>query len=97
PPEPPAPAAAPSDQGDDAGAGLISGVPIAGVPGCAGATPAAAHRAASVAEEDDDHDGHTVMSSAIADLKKAAASPSAPRFSAPANPNAPQILAVTCE
>lgn len=97
PPEPPAPAAAPSDQGDDAGAGLISGVPIAGVPGWAGATPAAAHRAASVAEEDDDHDGHTVMSSAIADLKKAAASPSAPRFSAPANPNAPQILAVTCE
>lgn len=97
PPEPPAPALAAPGQDAGQDAGLISGVPIAGVPGWSGATPAAAHRAASVAEEDDDHDGHTVMSSAIADLKKAAASPSAPRFSTPANPNAPQILAVTCE
>ncbi|MFC8799352.1 FHA domain-containing protein [Promicromonospora sp. NPDC057138] len=108
PPPPPAPNApgpatpAPALSGSD---GLISGVPIAGVPGWSGAapgsTPAAAHRAAAVgadaAEDDDDHDGHTVMSSAIADLKAAASSPSAPKFSAPANPNAPKILAVTCE
>lgn len=84
--------------------GMISGVPISGVPGWSGATPAAAHRAAAVGAEageaeadDDDHDGHTVMSSAIADLKAAASAPSAPKFSAPANPNAPKILAVTCE
>nr|BFF19055.1 hypothetical protein GCM10025730_25760 [Promicromonospora thailandica] len=102
PPAPPAPApepapAAPVSSGAD---GMISGVPISGVPGWSGATPAAAHRAAAVAaeaEENDDHDGHTVMSSAIADLKAAASSPSAPRFAAPANPNAPMILAVTCE
>jgi hypothetical protein len=84
---------------------MISGVPISGVPGWSGATPAAAHRAAAVGADgeaeadaaDDDHDGHTVMSSAIADLKAAASSPSAPKFSVPANPNAPKILAVTCE
>jgi hypothetical protein len=96
-PPPPGPAApAPARSGSD---GMISGVPIAGVPGW-GATPAAAHRAAAVGaepEDDDDHDGETVMSSAIADLKKAASSPAAPKFSAPVNPNAPRILAVTCE
>jgi hypothetical protein len=98
PSEPPASGPAtpgPAQSGSD---GMISGVPIAGVPGW---SPAAAHRAASVgaeaaAEDDDDHDGHTVMSSAIADLKAAASSPSAPKFTA-ANPNAPKILAVTCE
>jgi hypothetical protein len=37
------------------------------------------------------------MSSAIADLKAAASAPSAPKFSVPANPNAPKIQAVTCE
>jgi hypothetical protein len=94
PPAPPAPATpAPAAAGSD---GMVSGVPIAGVPGWA-ATPAAEHRAAAVGveEADDDHDGHTVMSSAIADLK--AAAPSSPKFSVPANPNAPKILAVTCE
>ena len=110
PPPPPAPvpeASAPTlpDPAADGPGDMISGVPISGVPGWSGATPAAAHRAAAVGgegeeetdEADDDHDGHTVMSSAIADLKAAAAAPSAPRFSAPANPNAPKILAVTCE
>ena len=102
-PPPPPPAAGPATPAPAPAAsdGLISGVPIAGVPGWSGATPAAAHRAAAVgaeaAEDDDDHDGHTVMSSAIADLKAAASGPSAPKFSAPANPNAPKILAVTCE
>lgn len=95
-PGPVTPAPVPAEQD-----GLISGVPIAGVPGWSGATPAAAHRAAAVGgeagEDDDDHDGHTVMSSAIADLKAAASGPSAPKFSVPANPNAPKILAVTCE
>ncbi|GAB2500770.1 hypothetical protein GCM10027063_45440 [Promicromonospora xylanilytica] len=104
-PAPPVPAPAlpePSASGAD---DMISGVPISGVPGWSGATPAAAHRAAAVGAEaeteagadDDDHDGHTVMSSAIADLRAAASAPSAPKFSAPANPNAPKILAVTCE
>lgn len=105
PPPPPSapPAAAPVTPAPDpvGSDGLISGVPISGVPGWSGATPAAAHRAAAVgadaAEDDDDHDGHTVMSSAIADLKAAASGPSAPKFSVPANPNAPKILAVTCE
>ncbi|WP_454851523.1 FHA domain-containing protein [Promicromonospora soli] len=101
-PPPPPPAAGPATPAPAPAAsdGLISGVPIAGVPGWSGSTPAAAHRAAAVgaeAAEDDDHDGHTVMSSAIADLKAAASGPSAPKFSAPANPNAPKILAVTCE
>lgn len=105
PPAPPSPApvAAPAHPAPEAAGsdGMISGVPIAGVPGFLGATPAAAHRAAAVGADaspdgadDDDHDGHTVMSSAIADLKAAAASPSAPKFTA--NPNAPRILAVTC-
>lgn len=96
-PGPAAPAPAPTPAEPE---GLISGVPISGVPGWSGATPAAAHRAAAVgaeAEADDDHDGDTVMSSAIADLKAAASGPSAPRFSVPASPNAPKILAVTCE
>jgi hypothetical protein len=106
PPAPPVPAPALPDTSDPVPDGMISGVPISGVPGWAGATPAAAHRAAAVGAEaaeaeaeadDDDHDGHTVMSSAIADLKAAASAPSAPKFSAPANPNAPKILAVTCE
>lgn len=107
PPPPPSPAPPvqtpdPALPGPGAGGadGMISGVPISGVPGWSGATPAAAHRAAAVgaeAEDDDDHDGHTVMSSAIADLKAAASSPSSPKFSVPANPNAPKILAVTCE
>jgi hypothetical protein len=96
PAAPPAPATqAPAAAGSD---GMISGIPIAGVPGWS-ATPAAEHRAAAVGVEegDDDHDGHTVMSSAIADLKAAASAPSSPKFSVPANPNAPKILAVTCE
>ncbi|MFD2797435.1 FHA domain-containing protein [Promicromonospora vindobonensis] len=105
PPAPPVPAPALPDTADPGPDGMISGVPISGVPGWSGATPAAAHRAAAVGAEataeaeaaDDDHDGHTVMSSAIADLKAAASAPSAPKFSVPANPNAPRILAVTCE
>ncbi|GAA4697862.1 FHA domain-containing protein [Promicromonospora umidemergens] len=106
PPAPPVPApalpdTALPDTADPGPDGMISGAPISGVPGWPGATPAAAHRAAAVGGEaeaaDDDHDGHTVMSSAIADLKAAASAPSAPKFSAPANPNAPRILAVTCE
>ncbi|MEU4361360.1 FHA domain-containing protein [Promicromonospora sp. NPDC023987] len=104
PPAPPVPAPALPDISDPGSDGMISGVPISGVPGWSGATPAAAHRAAAVgaeaeveAADDDDHDGHTVMSSAIADLKAAASAPSAPKFSAPTNPNAPRILAVTCE
>ncbi|WP_265520569.1 FHA domain-containing protein [Oerskovia flava] len=62
------------------GSGVISGVPREWT----GATPAAVERAAHVAvpeqpgaptdAEVDDHDGHTVFSSAIADLRAAAAS-----------------------
>lgn len=99
PPAPAPPAPEPPAPGPSAPDGMISGVPIAGVPGWPGATPGAGYRAAAVADtdEDDDHDGHTVMSSAIADLKAAASLPSSPKFSVPANPNAPKILAVTCE
>ncbi|MCF4122826.1 FHA domain-containing protein [Antribacter sp. KLBMP9083] len=43
-----------------------------------------------------DHDGHTVMSSAIADLRAAAGLGEAPKFTAPPAPGAQQILAQTC-
>lgn len=66
----------PADPFPAASSGLIAGVPREWT----GATPAAAHRAATVNPEDDatdgtdgtDHDGHTVLSSAIADLRAAA-------------------------
>ncbi|WP_264031963.1 FHA domain-containing protein [Cellulosimicrobium sp. SH8] len=115
PPVPPAPDAGepplppPAATGD----GLIAGVPREWT----GATPAAAHRAATVADPDDepteaegepspgfDHDGHTVHSSAIADLRAAAQDagggatpvPPPPSFSAPPGPGQQQILARTC-
>lgn len=96
------------------GDGLIAGVPREWT----GATPAAAHRAATVADPEGaepdpapvdalDHDGHTVLSSAIADLRAAAqdalpdepvpAPPAVPSFSAPPAPGQQQILARTCE
>ncbi len=102
--EPPLPSPAPTDDG------LIAGVPREWT----GATPAAAHRAATVVDPDGepteaepasglDHDGHTVHSSAIADLRAAAqdagaAAPVPPRpsFSAPPGPGQQQILARTC-
>ncbi|MGN6239206.1 MAG: FHA domain-containing protein [Cellulosimicrobium cellulans] len=104
--EPPLPTPVP------AGDGLIAGVPREWT----GATPAAAHRAATVADPDGepaeaegepspgfDHDGHTVHSSAIADLRAAAQDaggaapvPPPPSFSAPPGPGQQQILARTC-
>ncbi|MDF9874917.1 FHA domain-containing protein [Cellulosimicrobium cellulans] len=104
--EPPPPLPAPSDDG------LIAGVPREWT----GATPAAAHRAATVVDPDGepteaegepasglDHDGHTVHSSAIADLRAAAQDagasapvPAPPSFSAPPGPGQQQILARTC-
>ncbi|WP_156533165.1 FHA domain-containing protein, partial [Cellulosimicrobium sp. I38E] len=94
------------------GDGLIAGVPREWT----GATPAAAHRAATVVDPDGepteaegepapglDHDGHTVHSSAIADLRAAAQDagaaapvPPPPSFSAPPGPGQQQILARTC-
>ncbi len=112
PPVPPAPVAeepplpSPAPTGD----GLIAGVPREWT----GATPAAAHRAATVLDPDGepteaepaaglDHDGHTVHSSAIADLRAAAQDagasapvPPPPSFSAPPGPGQQQILARTC-
>jgi hypothetical protein len=104
--EPPLPPPAPSSDG------LIAGVPREWT----GATPAAAHRAATVVDPDGepteaegehapglDHDGHTVHSSAIADLRAAAQDagaaapvPPPPSFSAPPGPGQQQILARTC-
>ena len=102
--EPPLPSPAPTDDG------LIAGVPREWT----GATPAAAHRAATVVDPDGepteaepasglDHDGHTVHSSAIADLRAAAQDagaaapvPPPPSFSAPPGPGQQQILARTC-
>lgn len=105
-PAPSAPVPAPSD------GGLIAGIPREWT----GATPAAAHRAATVADPEGeqtaedgpatglDHDGHTVHSSAIADLRAAAQEvghagapvPPPPSFSAPPGPGQQQILARTC-
>ncbi|QJW38576.1 FHA domain-containing protein [Cellulosimicrobium protaetiae] len=110
PPTPDEPAAPPPSAD-----GLIAGVPREWT----GATPAAAHRAATVVDpegEQDapsagqasglDHDGHTVLSSAIADLRAAAQDaepeaapvppPPVPSFSAPPGPGQQQILARTC-
>ena len=104
-PASPAPVAPPGDE-------LIAGVPREWT----GATPAAAHRAATVVDPDGepteaeggpasglDHDGHTVHSSAIADLRAAAQDagasapvPPPPSFSAPPGPGQQQILARTC-
>ncbi|WP_435738719.1 FHA domain-containing protein [Cellulosimicrobium sp. PMB13] len=90
--------------------GLIAGVPREWT----GATPAAAHRAATVTPDDAaspdgpgdgglDHDGHTVLSSAIADLRAAAQGtdappppPATPSFATPPAPGQQQILARTC-
>ncbi|MBM7818880.1 hypothetical protein JOE63_001357 [Cellulosimicrobium cellulans] len=112
PPVPPAPDVGepplppPAATGD----GLIAGVPREWT----GATPAAAHRAATVDPDGEptgaegepglDHDGHTVHSSAIADLRAAARDagggaapvPPPPSFSAPPGPGQQQILARTC-
>lgn len=119
-PAPPAPPAAPAAPPAGAEApGLISAVP-GGFPGSSpaapGGTPAAAHRAASIAadasqetiapggDEPDDHDGHTVMQSDLADLRRAggldAAASGPGQASSPATSsatgNGPKILAVTC-
>ncbi|WP_175007814.1 FHA domain-containing protein [Cellulosimicrobium sp. TH-20] len=118
-PVPPAPPAVPAPPADEAPVpapppapdGLIAGVPREWT----GATPAAAHRAATVTPDDEpgqdapvaglDHDGHTVLSSAIADLRAAAqepvaddapAPPPVPSFSPPPAPGQQQILARTC-
>ncbi len=91
--------------------GLIAGVPREWT----GATPAAAHRAATVDPDDPatpegqehggglDHDGHTVLSSAIADLRAAAGGtdappppPAAPSFTTPPVSGQQRILARTC-
>ncbi|MFE9231777.1 MULTISPECIES: FHA domain-containing protein [Cellulosimicrobium] len=115
PPAPPVPAvpAPPADEAPvpappPAPDGLIAGVPREWT----GATPAAAHRAATVTPDDEpapvaglDHDGHTVLSSAIADLRAAAQEPAVedapvpppvPSFSPPPAPGQQQILARTC-
>ncbi|MFE6237291.1 FHA domain-containing protein [Cellulosimicrobium sp. NPDC057862] len=114
PPVPPAPGAGEPLQPPPApiADGLIAGVPREWT----GATPAAAHRAATVVDPDGeptepegepapglDHDGHTVHSSAIADLRAAAQDagaappvPPPPSFSAPPGPGQQQILARTC-
>lgn len=90
--------------------GLIAGVPREWT----GATPAAAHRAATVIPDDAapdgsadgglDHDGHTVLSSAIADLRAAAQEtdtppppPATPSFTTPPASGQQRILARTCE
>ncbi|MGO1287453.1 MAG: FHA domain-containing protein, partial [Cellulosimicrobium funkei] len=104
PPTDEAPVPAPPPAPD----GLIAGVPREWT----GATPAAAHRAATVTPDDEpapvaglDHDGHTVLSSAIADLRAAAQEPAVedapvpppvPSFSPPPAPGQQQILARTC-
>jgi len=112
PPPPPGPAVPLPDEAP-AQDGLIAGVPREWT----GATPAAAHRAATVGPDDEppapglDHDGHTVLSSAIADLRAAAEgdepassdappappAPPTPSFTAPPAPGAQQILARTCD
>ncbi len=124
PPVPPVPAAPAPPLRDEAPAPLLAPSSpdslIAGVPReWTGATPAAAHRAATIADPEDaepdpapgdalDHDGHTVLSSAIADLRAAAqdaeqdvepvpAPPAVPSFSAPPIPGQQQILACTCD
>ncbi|GAA1850070.1 FHA domain-containing protein [Myceligenerans crystallogenes] len=120
-PGPPAPPAA------DEAPGLISAVPggfPGPSPAAPGGTPAAAHRAASIGaeasaqetiaptgDEPDDHDGHTVMQSDLADLRRAGglgqAAPGAggtpapgtggtPAPTASAAGTGPEILAVTC-
>nr|WP_241744539.1 FHA domain-containing protein [Cellulosimicrobium arenosum] len=90
-PAPPSGAAAPAPPSPDA---LIAGVPREWT----GATPAAALRASTVGpdgasaaaegtgEDDDgtDHDGHTVLSSAIADLRAAASQDAVPDPTGPA-------------
>ncbi|MFC8922221.1 FHA domain-containing protein [Cellulosimicrobium sp. NPDC057127] len=121
PAAPPAPPGAPSAGVPAPAEGLIAGIPREWT----GATPAAAHRAWTVGPDDEapstgqavadptpaaDHDGHTVLSSAIADLRAAAeqlAEPPAadaprastggvPAFTAPPAPGQQQILARTC-
>lgn len=111
PVEAPAPVPAESPA-DDSGLisevpGMVSSLPRLWT----GASPAARNRAAQVdvapdlagpAAEPDapeagtDHDGHTVMSSAIADLRAAAGLGQAPQFTAPPAPGAHQLLAQTC-
>ena len=114
PPPPAAPAepapAEPAVPAPPVADGLIAGVPREWT----GATPAAAHRAATVVDPEGegaaeaaglDHDGHTVLSSAIADLRAAAQeaapeaappAPPTPSFTAPPAPGQQQILARTC-
>ncbi len=104
-PAPPAPAA---PAAPEAG-GLIAGVPRSWASGPAAETPAPAAPvpadpappapapAPQGGSEEIDHDGHTIMSSALADLRSGAAAP-APEPSAPAPaPGAgPQVLANLC-
>lgn len=121
PSAPPAPPGAASAGAPAPAEGLIAGIPREWT----GATPAAAHRAWTVGPDDEapatgqadaeptpaaDHDGHTVLSSAIADLRAAAEQPEerpaadapqastggVPTFTAPPAPGQPQILARTC-
>ncbi|MBE1878877.1 FHA domain-containing protein [Myceligenerans pegani] len=110
-PAPAEPAGAHAASGPADGAGeaweapsLISEIPGsfpgASSPATTDGTPAAAHRAAAVdeVEEPDDHDGHTVMQSDLAALRRPGGPASSPTPAVESQPisGGVQILAVTC-